>query len=139
MISNITLEKLEIDKRCMVGMNVLRESLELQSYLDYEFNHMVYDLRAYVLAEEVDNRTKLVRFQTDVPANWWEHFKRDVLQRLFRGRLHIKFTYISRTKTVRFRKLATYPKANIALPELGDTIRYRTQLSIEEVDTNDIF
>ena len=129
----ITLEKLEVGKQCLVDMGVLRKSLNLEEYIDHMLNAMVYDLRAYVLAEEVDKRTEIVHFHIDRPATWWDELKFDVLRkhklsRWFVNRYPVKTARFSQTKTVTFRKLATYPKANIALPGLGSTIVYRTQI-----------
>ena len=122
------LERVDVGNRTMVDMSVLRQSLNVEQYMDDQLRAMVISIRGYVLAEEVDNRTTTVKFQLDIPANWWEHFKRDVLQRLFKGKLKLRFQRIVRVKSVTFRKLATYPKANIAIPELGTTIVYRTQI-----------
>ena len=136
MINNVTLEKLEIGKRALVDMSVLRESLELQSYLDHELSCMVYDLRGYVLAEEVDNRSKSITITHTFPVyqSWWQHFKGEVFPEWLKKRFPPQFNYVTKTgkKTITFRKLATYPKANIALPKLGNTIVYRTQLEEEE-------
>lgn len=132
-IETFMLEKLLVSKQLMVDMPTLRSSLELSSYIDCALQRMVYSLEAYVLAEEIDNRTKEVSFQVSIPKSWWQHFKRDVTPRWFVNLFPVRFTVIKKTKSVTFRKLATFPKANIALPEeLGSVVINRAELTETE-------
>lgn len=127
-MDNTTLEQFCVTNQLMVDTHTLRHSLELSQHIDNSRRALVISLRGYVLAEEVDNRTKAVTFKTTIPATWWDHLKQDKLPYWLTKLFPIKLKTIEKSKKVTFRRLATYPKANIVLPELGSTIVYRNQL-----------
>ena len=87
---------------------------------------MVLSIQAYVLAEEVDCRRKDVAFSFKFPATWWQHFKQSLFPRWLLGWFPVKYKDNTAKKRVIFRRLATYPKANIVIPDkVGDTVVYR--------------
>jgi len=134
-MDNITLEKLEVGIQLAEDMAVLAQSLNLEQYREIELHKMVTRLRGYVLAEEVDNRSKVVTITLTFPVyrSWWQYFKGDKFPSWLKKKFPPQFNYVTKTgkKTITFRKLATYPKANIALPKLGDTIVFRNQITEE--------
>lgn len=90
------------------------------------FDELVTELVAEVLAEEVDNRSKEVSFE--VPATWWDHFKRDYFPDWLLYKFPIKQKTLS--KTVTFRRLATYPKLPHVYPNTGD-IKYKQFIGLK--------
>lgn len=126
---SVTFEKLKMVACEFTDMLAIRESLSLESYTDIVLNALVSKLKAYVLAEEVDRRSKTIKFTVDMPANWWQHFKKTVFPKRLLSRFPVKYYKVERVKRVTFRKLATYPKANIVFPDkMGDCLVYRTQI-----------
>ena len=132
-MGEINLEKLKVTARQYISPDLftLTDGIEVQKFIDYELRAIVLNLTSYILAEEVENRQTVVHFEWKIPANWWEHFKTvlPIWAHRFLGkpqyRKHVK------NKKVTFRRLATYPKARITFPELGDTVIYRTQFNEE--------
>ena len=115
---------------------VIQNTVCLESYGNELLNQMVYKLSAYVLAEEVDCRSKVVNFKAVFPVykNWWEHFKGEVFTEWLKEKFPPKFNYVTKTekRKVTFRKYATYPQANILFPEkMGEKVVYRSYISEE--------
>jgi hypothetical protein len=102
----------------------LASTAELAVYRDPSsfYDHLVHKLTAYVLADHLvsDTYETRVRVPFEVPASWWQHFKRDHLPTIAK-RWPVKTRTIAtwRDVTVTFDRYATYPEATIALPELG--------------------
>lgn len=137
MTTNISPERIELERfkvgiKDIIPQSTFRQTLKLNTYTDELIQNLVLQLSGYVLAEEVDKREKVVTFEYKIPLNWWEHFKASILPIwLYRYVGQPKYKTITKERTIRFRKLATYPKANIAIPELGDIVIYRTQIEEE--------
>jgi hypothetical protein len=93
-------------------------NVEANVYRDYLSDSLVFELRSYVLAEDLGTREYEVMFGQ--PSSWWQHFKRDVLHRRCKVKLE--------TKTVVGHGYRGYPHAPIALPadKLGDAVVFET-------------
>ena len=110
---------------------LVKHGLQIEQFQSEMLRGMVYRIKTYILAEEIDNRKKDVRFKYSVPSNWWQHFKRDIFPQWLLRRYPVVYVEYYKIKTVTFRKYATYPKANILFPDkVGDLVRYKS--SIEE-------
>ncbi len=126
---SIILEKLEVMAQQFIDMVTLRSSLEIESFQDYALQRLCFRIRGYVLAEEVDKRSMIVKFRIDIPATWWQHFKQSLFPQWLLNRTPVKHYTIERNKKVTFRRLATYPKASLILPkEVSNAVVYRTQI-----------
>lgn len=132
-IESIELTKLPIEVSEILDDYVsVKYGLELERIIHPILRGIVYRIKAHILAEEIDNRTKDISFTYSTPKNWWEHLKLSLPQWL-KNILHPpKMIEYTKTKTVTFRKYATFPKANILFPdEVGKLIKYKS--FIEEV------
>ena len=115
---------------------IMKHGLQFESIFDPMLKGMIYRLKTYVLAEEIDCRSKIVSFDATFPVyrNWWQHFKGDIFPQWLKKRFPPKFNYPTQTKKkkVTFRKYATYPKANILFPdEVGTLIKYKSFIEEE--------
>lgn len=111
---------------------LVRHGLEMEKIFDPMISGMLYRIKTYILAEEIDNRTKTVRFSCKTTANWWQHFKLQLFPGWLQRKFPVKYADCTHKKKVTFRKHATYPRANILFPDkVGSLIRYKS--SIEEV------
>ena len=106
--------------------------LEFESVIEPMLRGMIYRIKTYVLAEEIDNRKKDVKFTYTIPASWWHHFKKSHFPKWLLKRFPVKYIEYYKTKTVTFRKYATYPRANILFPDrVGELIKYRSFNEVE--------
>jgi hypothetical protein len=135
-LDEIELVKLPISITQILDDYVLvKRGLELQTFRNEMLRGMVTQLKSYVLAEEVDNRTKSVAFKYKAPKNWLEHLKLQ-LPSWTRKFFTPKLVEHQQIKRVTFRRYATFPKANILFPDkVGTLIRFKQ--IIEEVSTNE--
>jgi hypothetical protein len=87
-------------------------------------DELVYRLSAFVLADKFVDDVYTVT--VNVPASWWQHFKRDCLPQWWRNRWPVKEEQIRRR--VEFMRYNTYPNASFALPEerFGKPVVYET-------------
>ena len=108
------LEKLKIGLGYQIGQTTL-DSLDFSTGVDFYTGMLRAKLLGFILKDTYVQTTKDVEFE--VPVNWWEHFKRDVLKVK-----KIQTEYLC--KTVRFTQSRTYPHANEAL--LGRSYEYQT-------------
>lgn len=106
---------------------LVKQGLEFENVFDPMLQGMFYRIKTYILAEEIDNRSKVVRFTYKLPSNWWQYFKLQVFPKWLQQRFPVSYTDCVRTKKVTFRKYATYPKASILFPDkVGELIRYKS-------------
>ncbi len=115
---------------------LVSKGLEFEAWRDTFLNGLLVSIRTYILAEEIDCRSKVISIDTvhSVYQNWWEHFKGTIFPRWLKRLSPPKFNYVTITgkKKVTFKRYATYPKANILFPkEIGELIRFK-QFIIEE-------
>jgi len=132
----ITLEKLAVYRQQLIDLPAIAHAASIESFMDFEFNALVVRLKSYVLAEEVDCRSKIVEISSTFPVyqSWWQHFRGEVFPEWLKRKFPPKFNYVVKTgkKKVTFRKLATYPRANLIIPDnVGNTIIYRNQFREE--------
>jgi len=132
------IQSLELTK-LPIGISVLlsdyptvRDGLRLEGVRDLMLQGMIYQLTTYILAEELEKRTKEVAFTYSVPKNWWEHLKCSFPDWL-KHRFPPKLIQYEVTKQVTFKKYATYPKANVLFPDkVGKLVRYKSFIEEEE-------
>lgn len=125
-IDSVRLEQFRVGIRRAIPWATLRESFTLYEEQDAVLQSMILAVQAYVLAEEIDNRSKRVKFSVSLPKDWWQHFKYDKFPHWLLRKFPVKYEEYWQVKTVKFRRLATYPKANIIIPDkVGDTVVYR--------------
>ena len=126
MKGDICLEQFKVGIQQIIPWSTLRESITLYSEQDIVLRGMVLSIQAYVLAEEVDCRHRDVSFVFKFPSTWWQHFKQSYYPEWLLRKFPVRYSESIGKKRVIFRRLATYPKANIAIPDrVGDTIIYR--------------
>jgi hypothetical protein len=80
----------------------------------HESEAMVISMSAYVLAERLARETQQVAF--DVPASWWQHWKRDCAPAWLRRRWPVRTTRLSRT--MKFETFRAYPDAQVPHAEV---------------------
>lgn len=95
------------------------QTVDAEVVFDHMYRQMAFQLRAFVLGEQLGNREHHVPFSR--PASWWQHFKRDVLlpARWIPRRLRDKLGPVRVTvevKVLSFEDYRTYPDAPIAIP-----------------------
>jgi hypothetical protein len=112
----------EIAQKVLSGHALV--NLRLESWKNDVADALVYQLSTYVLAEEVENRTKTVNFE--YPKSWWQMFKQQYFPKWLLKRFPVKTK--KDTRLVTFKKYATYPKAPaVAFPEgYGGKIVYKS-------------
>jgi hypothetical protein len=124
-LPNIVLEKMKV----VVGKRFsgqLLHDLTLQTeIMRDEFDGLAIKLSSYVMAEEVDKRTKDVAFE--YPKNWIEMFKEQHFSDWLKERFPVKYKTI--TRKVTFRKMATYPKLNRVFPDEQNKVVFRSNIS----------
>jgi len=135
-IKQVELTKLMIGTSTVLDdYPLVKQGIQVERILDPVIRGMMFQIRTYILAEEIDNRSKDVSITSVFPVyrSWWQHFKGEVFPDWLRKRFPPQFNYVVKTgtKTVKFRKYATYPKANVLFPDkVGSLVRYKS--SIEE-------
>ena len=129
----LELEKLRVYRQMTVDMPIFTRSLSVETFVHPNMKDMVIRMSGFVMAEEIDNRTKIVEFSVSVPSSWWQHFKQDNFPSWLVRMFPVKFKEIRKTKKVQFRRLATYPKASLVIPdEIGNVVIYRNLFSESE-------
>ena len=93
---------------------VVRQSARYDVTPDGLTDQLVHQLTAYVLSDHLVGDT--YTFTTTAPSSWWQHFKRDHLPTVSKWR-PVKHT--TTTHKVTLDRYATYPEAQVNLPELG--------------------
>lgn len=109
--TEVALESLKVGVRQSIGSYVA-ESLELTSGRDLILDRIKVQLTAKVLASQVvrDNHV----YEIETPATWWQHLKHAHGPEWFKRRYPVRY---EKTRLVAdFKRYATYPKANLALP-----------------------
>src|ERR1700744_2788908 len=99
---------------------------------------LAYELTAYVLSQHVADLRQEVTI--DIPASWWQHFKRDRAPKWFVRRYPVKTATMR--KVFYLDRFRTYPDANYALPQetFGKSVMFETidQSTWEPVDNADV-
>ena len=124
LVKRVVGEDIQLD-----NFGAMKDGLNFEVIIPDMINGMILRLKTYVLSEELENRSKVVTIYYDVPENWWEHFKMSLPKWM---KLQPKLITLSKSKTVRFRKFATYPKASVLFPEsVGTLVRCRHEICEE--------
>ncbi len=114
---------LDILKFAAVGVlpgQTMIDSLTYEKMWRAQLNEMLYEIRVKVLAHNFEQHTHTVTVPVtfDHPATWWQMFKRAHFPDWLLHRFPVQ--YVEETKNgkraVTFKKYATYPSADIALP-----------------------
>ncbi|KKM87792.1 hypothetical protein LCGC14_1265360 [marine sediment metagenome] len=138
-IESVELTKLPISISEILDEYVLvKHGLEIESFIEPMFRGMVYRIKTFVLAEEIDCRSKVVSIDTVHPVfkSLWQHFKSKVFPTWLLKHFPPQYNWVTVTgkKKVTFRKYATYPKANILFPDkVGNLIRYKSFLEESDI------
>ena len=138
---SVELTKLPINiTETLDGYTVVRSELKLERLIEPMLGGMIFRLKTYILAEEIDNRSKVVSLTTTHPVyrSWWDYFKGDMFPDWLKKRFPPKFLYVTKTekKKVTFRRYATYPKASILFPDkVGTLVRYKSSIEEDVVDS----
>jgi len=117
---------------------------EVDPYVQLEKDRQVHRLEAMVLQEHLaDDHYEEILVVTQ-PKTWWDHFKIDHLDSWW-GRwlnTHFPSEYNSENHLVRVKieRYASYPEADVAVPQLGRPIPFETlkRLTPEEVEDQEI-
>ncbi len=109
--------------------NFVRDRAKLDVIADPLTDHLIFSLKSLVLAEKLVQEQQTVTL--DIPASWWQHFKRDSWlgrhrPQWMRKRWPVRFTTMR--QTVRFERYRNYPDASIPLPpeRFGRPVMYET-------------
>lgn len=100
---------------CTVG-HFSRSTLQMRNVshlIDDCLGDLVVQLEMEVLCQSSGNREKVVSF--NVPATWWQHFKLAKFPAWLIKRFPVRYRQL--TETVRYEVWASYPRADIKLPE----------------------
>lgn len=136
-MESVELTKLPISVQGMLDDYILvRNGIEIKTFRDAFLGATVYKIETYILAEEIDCRTKVVSIKTTYPVyqNWWQHFKGEVFPDWLKRHFPPRFNDVVKVgkKRVTFRRYATYPKANILFPkEVGELVKYKSFIEEE--------
>ena len=125
----IEFTKLPVYQEMRVDMFAMASTINLEVFEMEMYDAMLHRMKAYVLAEEVENRTLVSSFEVKVPLTWWDFFKQERFPNWLLNRFPAKQRIIKKKKTVKFTKYATYPKATMTIPDkVGNTIVYRSSI-----------
>ena len=118
---------------------LVKHGLKIERIIEPAYIASIIRIKTYILAEEIDNRSKVVEFKASFPVyqSWWQHFKGEKFPEWLKRKFPPKFNYPTQTKRkkVTFRKYATYPQANILFPDkVGNLIRYKSTLLEEDLE-----
>jgi hypothetical protein len=128
------LEKLKVVSQLAVERSVLprfvRDNAKLEVRdADPFTDRLIFQLRSMVLADKLVEERQTVTL--DIPASWWQHFKRDSWlgrhrPQWMRKRWPVRFTTMR--QTVQFQRYRNYPDASIPLPpeRFGAPVIYET-------------
>lgn len=86
---------------------------EVQPMMD-ELGALCVRLQTEVLCQSVSQQQETVIFKA--PATWWQHLKQDLFPRWLLNRFPVRQAVTKRV--VRYEILASYPQADIAVPDI---------------------
>lgn len=123
-ISEVTLKLEEFAQAIRMPSGCFHTRWESAAF-DYG-NHMALALRTWVLTEQLGHAEEVFRYR--VPASWWDHLLLDVplLHRLVFRTFGYVPKHVTHEVTLVADTKARYPNANIAVPMLGEAVRFTT-------------
>jgi len=115
--NQILLDSVKVGMSKLVGRFVL-ESTNIRTHnnppgLDGMLVEMYTSILARKLVEDRYKDSKVI----EVPATWFQHLKQDHAPAWFKERYPVKLTPITVTLSVVFDRYATYPKADVPMPD----------------------
>lgn len=102
---SVLLERLCVSTSRMVPGHTLATT-KLDVIEKSAINALVFQLRAEVMAEKLEERTQMVTFE--VPKSWWQHFKQEHFPKWLLKKFPVKLE--SYTRFMTFEHYATYPE-----------------------------
>lgn len=118
-INSVLLEKVKIGMRECVSQYMV-DSLEIEKIEEKITNTLIYNLKAYVLSESLENRSHTVK--VSYPDGAWQMFKESHFPKFLLRKFPVKSKEVERT--VIFTKTAIYPKLPLAIPGTKAVIKY---------------
>jgi hypothetical protein len=100
----------------------MTESLDFQTIKDHVYDTVLLRLTAMVLTDQHLDGTKEVTL--DVPATWWQHFKRDHLPVRYLRWRPVRYTKMQ--TTVRCEHFRIFPMADIVPSVLGKPVLFES-------------
>ena len=140
-MESVTFEKLKFAAQTILPGKAMVESLRIDQMWDSHLKQMLVGLSTTVLAHNFEDhkRTVTIPMTFQHPATWWDMLKRDHFPEWLLQRFPVRSVEETKTgkRTVTFKKYATYPEADIALPPqtFGFPV-YRTS-TYEELSDDD--
>lgn len=118
-METIDLTKYPVYQKMRVDMFTFAQSLEVETVVDQMMNQMLITLKGFVLAEERESSTHVIKYQVPViPA---------ILKKMFPSLIELPTE--TREKRVSLKRRILYPEANVRMPELGSG---RVRMLVEE-------
>ena len=124
--ARIATERVALELRKVGVTLAVNAMLQRQDDLGF-LDQLTYRLSSYVLSDHLVSDTATAHAEYETPASWWQAWKQANLDYLLR-RFPVRTEKHSVPVEVRFDRYATYPRANIALPEdrLGAPVVFET-------------
>lgn len=145
---SVLLEKLQFNVSQMVPGHTLATT-KLDIIKNNTINALVFQLRAEVMAEKLEDRTQMITFK--VPKSWWQHFKQEKFPKWLLRKFPVKLSLC--VKFVTFKHYATYPELPLVFPkdkigeivykdvvttkEFLETVEYRGQIETIKLRLSD--
>jgi hypothetical protein len=128
--STVDLERLRTAVQVITGGR-LGESVGNSVYISHLADTLAYNVEACVLAERLPPKrvADVKRVEVRYPDGWWETLRHTYRQRWWMrwwvARRPVRWHVETRTAylVVELDRFWTYPRASIALPELGEPVR----------------
>lgn len=104
-----------------------RSSLRYDENEDFQMDVLVKRVCVEVLTRKLVNKVYEKIEHVKVPENWWEHWKQDHAPNWLRKRWPVMYETKLIPLRVEFERYATYPEADIVLPDrFGTMYLYET-------------
>ena len=126
-IAHLATQRVRLDLRKVGATLALSARLERYETPERLLAELTYRLTSYVLSDHLVSDTATAHAEYETPATWWQAWKQANLDYLLRW-FPVRTEKHSAPVEVRFDRYATYPRANIALPEdlLGTPVMFET-------------
>ncbi len=93
-----------------------RSSLRYDEQEEFEMDRMISRLEMDVLTRKLVDKTYETVETYKLPTSWWQHLKRDYFPEWFKRKWPVKETEHTVKLKVEFERYATYPEADIEMP-----------------------
>jgi len=123
-LKQITLEALKFKAQNNIGRYMVENmSIEINDVAISIANEFIYELETKILGQQ---NVQKYHIPFDIPKNWWEHFKQDIMPGWFKEKFPVKLKKVE--KEFEFNHMALLPDLNIS-SEQGRVVMY-TQPSV---------